>query len=416
MANVPDASEISEESLEEQGAKAPFRGLQFGPSNRENIFLTVLFLRNNLRDIAKPEDDEFHFGLGKEGHGFRQLASLLSKAEPTLRRVTPGPLHSLYERVLSERRDLTNFLKREAGDGWIDTRFSEIAEELVAIADDIKARDNRRIAAKENKVAEQDVASRQSTFQMMHPLGSRLIQDDLKDDEQARLDAGEINDVILEQIDVVASSISNPSDVQAPSEDIAAPFILTPWKVPEYQVSATFFSSHSSSNTSRSCSTPKRKSTDDSDNSIRFNSLISKFEDYMEMNDKRQKIADAKIEGLQQELNTIRTLNMNLQVGIEDHLSKLHDRISSVSREVLQMSKTFNLQSGDCTARHTHLEAMIKNIQLDLRYNNVLSPSFQSQYSLITSIRPTSHQTLPILTTSSHDGPTPIALQQRSVE
>lgn len=164
---------MPDEPLEEQGTKAPFRGLQLGPTNRENVFLAVLFLRNNLREIAKPEDDDFHFGLGKEGQGFRQLAVLLSKAEPTLKRVTPGPLHSLYERVLKERRDLTNFLTREPGGGWIDTRFSEIAEELVAIADDITARDNRRVSAKENKIAEQDVVSKRSTFQMMHPLGSR---------------------------------------------------------------------------------------------------------------------------------------------------------------------------------------------------------------------------------------------------
>jgi hypothetical protein len=403
---------MPDEPLEEQDTKAPFRGLQFGPTNRENVFLAVLFLRNNLREIAKPEDDNFQFGLGKEGQGFRQLASLLSMAEPTLKRVTPGPLHNLYERVLKERRDLTNFLTRETGGGWTDTRFSEIAEELVAIADEIAARDNRRVSAKENKIAEQDVLSKRSTFQMMHPLGSRQRLDDREDNEQPGHDAGGSGDVsmkLVDQVEPTTPSTVNPSDVQASSEAVAASYVLTPWQVPGYQAPAGFFTAQGPSNPIRGPSAAKRKATVDSDAFSRIDDLAAKFERFEEEGKRRQKIVDAKIEGLEYELKSVRTLCMDLQATN----NTFHDTLNSINREV---SKTFNLQSGEWVARHTQLEVMVKNIQLDLASINPVSSS-HSLFLPVTSIpSASSHQRPSIPMSSQYESTLAVRRQQPLVE
>ncbi|KAG0277942.1 hypothetical protein BGZ96_002643, partial [Linnemannia gamsii] len=379
------APEMPDEPLEEQDTKAPFRGLQFGPTNRENVFLAVLFLRNNLREIAKPEDDSFQFGLGKEGQGFRQLASLLSMAEPTLKRVTPGPLHNLYE---------------------------QIAEELVAIADEIAARDNRRVSAKENKIAEQDVLSKRSTFQMMHPLGSRERLDDREDDEQPGHDAGGSGDVsmkLVDQVEPTTPSTVNPSDVQASSEAVAASYVLTPWQVPGYQAPAGFFTAQGPSNPIRGPSAAKRKATVDSDAFSRIDDLAAKFERFEEEGKRRQKIVDAKIEGLEYELKSVRTLCMDLQATN----NTFHDTLNSINREV---SKTFNLQSGEWVARHTQLEVMVKNIQLDLASINPVSSS-HSLFLPVTSIpSASSHQRPSIPMSSQYESTLAVRRQQPLVE
>jgi hypothetical protein len=336
-------------------------------------------------------------------------------AEPTLKRVTPGPLYNLYERVLKERRDLTNFLTRETGRGWTDTRFSEIAEELVAIADEITARDNRRVSAKENKLAEQDVLSKRSTFQMMHPLGSRQRLDDREDNEQAGHDAGGSGDVgmkLVDQVEPTTPLALNPSDVQASSEAVAASFVLTPWQVPGYQAPAGIFTAQGPSNPIRGPSAAKRKATVDNDAFTRIDNLAAKFERFEEEGKRRQNIVDAKIEGLEHELKSIRTLCMDLQATnntFHDTLNKFRDTLNSINREV---SKAFNLQSGEWVARHTQLEVMVKNIQLDLASINPVSSS-HSHFLPITSIPSASSYQRPSISMSSQYESTPAVRRQQ---
>ncbi|KAG0025322.1 hypothetical protein BGZ81_007242, partial [Podila clonocystis] len=128
-----------------------FRLLQFNSSgtNCENIFKAVFFLHNNLRERAHLQDEDYHFGLTKEGSGFKELAADLAKAESTLRGVTSGALHSLYERIVQDRKKLDDFISVSTGDVWTDTQMSDLAQELVSVDKDIKERDNRRKAAKE---------------------------------------------------------------------------------------------------------------------------------------------------------------------------------------------------------------------------------------------------------------------------
>ncbi|KAF9308412.1 hypothetical protein BGZ91_007816 [Linnemannia elongata] len=305
--------------------------------------------------------------------------------------------------------------RMETGGGWTDTRFSEIAEELVAIADEITARDNRRVSAKENKIAEQDVLSKRSTFQMMHPLGSRQRLDDREDNEQAGHDAGGSEDVGLKQIGQVESSTPstvNPSDVQASSEAVAASFVLTPWQVPGYQAPAGFFTAQGPSNPIRGSSATKRKATVDSDAFTRIDELAAKFERFEEEERRRQKIVDAKIEGLEHELKSVRTLCMDIQATnntFHDSLNKFHDTLNSINREV---SKTFNLQSGEWVARHTQLEVMVKNIQLDLACINPVSSS-HSHFLPITSIQSASSHQRPSIPMSSQYGSTPAVRRQQ---
>lgn len=140
--------------------------------------------------------------------------------------------------------------------------FQKIAEELVAIADEIVARDNRRVWAKKNKIAEQDVLSKRSTFQMMHTLGSRQRLDDKENNEQARGDVGGSGDVGMKLVDQVQSNIPSTLnyDVQASSKAFTNSFVLTPWQVPGYQAPADFFTAQAPSNPFRGSSAAKTES------------------------------------------------------------------------------------------------------------------------------------------------------------
>ena len=160
-----------------------FRLLQFNSSgtNCENIFKAVLFLRNNLRERAHLQDDNYHFGLSKEGPGFKELATDLAKAESTLRGVTAGALHSLYERIVQDRKKLDDFIATSTGDAWKGTQLSDLAQELVSVDTDIKDRDNRRKAAKdgvkEESIAKAQAMEKRAMVAMLTGLGPRWKQD-----------------------------------------------------------------------------------------------------------------------------------------------------------------------------------------------------------------------------------------------
>ncbi|KAF9407683.1 hypothetical protein BGZ94_002606, partial [Podila epigama] len=361
--NALELPEKPDQQLEEQDTKTPFRGLQIGSSNRENIFLAVLFLHDNLREIAKPEDDNFHFGLGKEGQGFRQLASLLSKAEPTLAHVISGSFHSLYERVLKERRDLTNFLKRETGSGWKDTRFSEIAHELVAIVDEIADRDNRRNAARENRIAEQAVVTKRITHQMMHPLGPRKkpIEIETQESDHTNTDIVESEVASLEPDDRAASTISstpNPEDAQMSSKDNTAPLVLTPWQ--DHQAPTDFFTSHGPSNPSRSHTVGKRKATFESDISITLDRLAARSED----NERRQNAVDTMVSAIQHELKDIRAA---VQQELKDIRAERQQELNEIRGEINKLSHSLSsaiyMRNAECLSRYAQQDVIIKALQ-----------------------------------------------------
>lgn len=179
------AAEESESAVanNDRALNGAFRLFQFNSSgtNCENIFKAVFFLCNNLRGRAHLQDDDYHFTLTKEGPGFKELATDLAKAESSLRGVTSGALHSLYERIVQDRKKLDNFLAVSTGDGWTGTQLSDLAQELVSIDNDIKERDNRRKAVKkgvkEESIAQAQAMEKRAMVSMLTGLGPRRKQE-----------------------------------------------------------------------------------------------------------------------------------------------------------------------------------------------------------------------------------------------
>ncbi|KAG0202553.1 hypothetical protein BGX33_009584 [Mortierella sp. NVP41] len=122
------------------------RLLQFYPTSTscENIFRVAVFLSNNLREFAKPEDDKLYFSLAKDEAGFRALTTRLGVDQPTLKEVNAYILHSCYMRLLKESKDLDGFIA--AGNSWTETKPSLLAAEIVGIDSEIRAQDVRREA------------------------------------------------------------------------------------------------------------------------------------------------------------------------------------------------------------------------------------------------------------------------------
>ncbi|KAF9974441.1 hypothetical protein BGZ65_008725 [Modicella reniformis] len=105
---------------------------------------------------ARPDDDNFRFSMSSTGGDFKALADELRKCEPSMMGVTGYALHSLYERVVSKRRELEKFLEVATGISWTPTTLTDIALELVSIDDDILQRQERKTAAKEGLITEAD--------------------------------------------------------------------------------------------------------------------------------------------------------------------------------------------------------------------------------------------------------------------
>ncbi|KAF9094316.1 hypothetical protein BGX29_009545, partial [Mortierella sp. GBA35] len=110
----------------------------------ENIFRVAVFLRKNLREFAKPEDDKLYFSLAKDEAGFWELTTRLGVDQPVLKEVNAYMLHSCYMRLLKESKDLDGFIA--AGNSWTETKLSLLAAEIVGIDSEIRAQDVRREA------------------------------------------------------------------------------------------------------------------------------------------------------------------------------------------------------------------------------------------------------------------------------
>ncbi|GJJ76130.1 hypothetical protein EMPS_08489 [Entomortierella parvispora] len=129
-----------------------FHLFQFGPSgkNCEHIFRAVVFLCHYLRGRAHLLDPASHFSTSKDGQDFKDLATDLTKLEPSLVGVSASSLVALYERIVLERRKLDTFLSQAVGVEWTDTHLSKLARDLVQFDNDIKARDTQRKSATDN--------------------------------------------------------------------------------------------------------------------------------------------------------------------------------------------------------------------------------------------------------------------------
>ncbi|KAF9930334.1 hypothetical protein FBU30_000607 [Linnemannia zychae] len=146
-------------------SKKKFRGLQFNDNhtNHERIFIAVLYLRDHLRERARPEDINHKFYLSRDGADFRALAEQLEQAQPALRGVTGGALFSLYSNVIEKAKELDTFLKTATGDPWTSTKLADMANELMLLDEEIHERDERKMAEKEGKTAAADLKAKRLT-------------------------------------------------------------------------------------------------------------------------------------------------------------------------------------------------------------------------------------------------------------
>lgn len=144
------ASDTYNAASREVSSNGPFRSLQLNNSctNCENFFKAVLFLHNRIPEKAHLQDEAYQFGFTKDSTSFKELAAELGSIEPSLRGVTPLALVSLYERIIKERKALSDFLVMATGFTWTDTRMSDMARSLVESDRELRDRENRQQAAK----------------------------------------------------------------------------------------------------------------------------------------------------------------------------------------------------------------------------------------------------------------------------
>ncbi|KAK5797026.1 hypothetical protein F5H01DRAFT_359475 [Linnemannia elongata] len=162
------ASDTYDAASQEVSSNGPFRSLQLNNSctNCENIFKAVLFLHNRIPEKAHLQDEAYQFGFTKDSASFKELAAELGSIEPSLRGVTPLALVSLYERIIKERKALSDFLVMATGFTWTDTRMSDMAQSLVETDRELRDRENRQQAAK-SEVKKQQVTEAQAVEQQV---------------------------------------------------------------------------------------------------------------------------------------------------------------------------------------------------------------------------------------------------------
>ncbi|KAF9079516.1 hypothetical protein BGX23_003863 [Mortierella sp. AD031] len=172
-----------------------FRLLQFNAActNCDAIFRAVMFLRDRLPEKAHLRDPSFRFNLSKDSASFKELAAELGSAEPLLVGVTATALFSVFERIVKERRSLDAWLKVATDEPWRDTRLAEMALDLVHTEDQIRERERRQRAQKDEEksrdLAEEEATSERTLIAM---LGNR---DDWREanEDTADMDAAEKN-------------------------------------------------------------------------------------------------------------------------------------------------------------------------------------------------------------------------------
>ncbi|KAI7832766.1 hypothetical protein BC939DRAFT_524388 [Gamsiella multidivaricata] len=136
--NAASAS-LGPEASRGGGEEAPYHLLQLEFSgsdslceaNRPRVFLETLYLSDRIRQRMRNNFDKVN--LMKGGNTFKDIASELDQTEPELQGVTGVALADL----------------------WQPTKFSDVANEIVALVDDIQEAKGRKTAAKEGKQVEE---------------------------------------------------------------------------------------------------------------------------------------------------------------------------------------------------------------------------------------------------------------------
>ncbi|KAF9014743.1 hypothetical protein BGZ52_006405, partial [Haplosporangium bisporale] len=150
-------------------------------TNADSIFRAITFLRDRLPEKAHLRDQDFRFNLSRDSASFKELAVELGSAEPLLRGVTANSLFSAYERIVKERRNLEAWLKVATDEPWGDTRLAEMALDLVHIEDQIKERESRQKAQKDEgrhqELAEAEATSRHTLAAMLGISGNHTEAD-----------------------------------------------------------------------------------------------------------------------------------------------------------------------------------------------------------------------------------------------
>ncbi|KAF9131713.1 hypothetical protein BGW39_001398 [Mortierella sp. 14UC] len=201
---TPSASDTYDAANQEVFSSGPFRSLQFNNSctNCENIFKAVLFLHNRIPEKAHLQDETYQFGFTKDSASFKELAAELGSIEPSLRSVTPLALVSLYERIIKERKALSDFLVVATGFTWTDTRMSDMALSLVESDRELRDRENQQQAtkseAKKQEVSKALAVERQVIDAMLGTLSGKRrasqVVDEAGEDAGARITNNANND------------------------------------------------------------------------------------------------------------------------------------------------------------------------------------------------------------------------------
>jgi hypothetical protein len=121
--------------------------------NRPRVFLTMLYLRDRLRMRMQSGPK---VSLKKGSNTFKEIAADLDRTEPMLEGVTGVALASCFDRIVSMRRKLEKELDLLTGDLWQPTKFADVADEIVALVDNIEEAKGREVAAKKGKQLEAD--------------------------------------------------------------------------------------------------------------------------------------------------------------------------------------------------------------------------------------------------------------------
>ncbi|KAF9921020.1 hypothetical protein FBU30_008991, partial [Linnemannia zychae] len=226
------------------------RLLQFNTSctNFENIFKAVLFLYTHIPEKAHLEDESFVFGLTKDSPSFKDLAAGLASTEPSLCGVTAHALISLYERIIKERNALDDFLIVATGLSWTDTRMSDMALTLAETDRELRDRENRQLAtrneAKRQAVTEAQAFEKQIVMTMLGSSNTRkrTLQEDESDETDGESDGNDAETDDLQQ-DVSSqpesSTVSNQLYLGTQQQDTYIPSKETSTKQPNLGLTTT---------------------------------------------------------------------------------------------------------------------------------------------------------------------------------
>ncbi|KAF9124197.1 hypothetical protein BG015_005142 [Linnemannia schmuckeri] len=196
---------------------ARFRLLQFNAActNCDGIFRAVMFLRDRLPEKAHLRDPNYRFNLSKDSAAVKELATELGSAEPLLLGVTATALYSVYERIVRERRSLDAWLKVATDEPWRDTRLAEMALDLVHTEDQIRERERRQWAQKDEEksrdLAEEEATSGRTLRAM---LGNR---DDWSEANEDRTDIDTAEEILEKNLEEEVARAPNATDLSLDS-------------------------------------------------------------------------------------------------------------------------------------------------------------------------------------------------------